>query len=120
MNTLADSIKSQIFHVLHKTERLFDAALFLSMKLSPQEQRPSCLRSHLEGSVIGVCVSPLQSAASPPLGFPPALLSPSPSIMLFPFLVILELSSKFISQRRLGMCKTHQPLSCAVCYVPVS
>lgn len=44
MNTLADSIKSQISHVLYKAERFFDATLFISMKIAPQEQ------NNLEGS----------------------------------------------------------------------
>ena len=38
MNTLADSIKSQIPHVLYKAESFFDATLFISMKIASQEQ----------------------------------------------------------------------------------
>lgn len=73
MNTLADSIKSQIPHVPYKAESFFDATLFSGMKIAPQEQ------NNLDGSMDLGSHSSFAISNITTLGFPslpPSFLPP--------------------------------------------
>lgn len=88
MTTLADSIKSQISHVLYKAERFLIVHCFISMKISPQELQLSCLLNNLEGSVdwgshFSFAVSntaTLGFPSLPPFSLSPVLLPFAPSV----------------------------------------
>lgn len=122
MNTLADSIKSLISHVLYKAERFLILHCFISVKISPQQPQLSCLLNNLEGSVdrgsqFSFAVTSTTTLGLPSL--PPFSLSP----ILLPFVPSMGAESCFLFwsylsfpplsslRRRLGVCKTHQCLA---------
>lgn len=106
MTALAGSLESQISHILCKAGRLFSSSIVHQQETVSREQQ------------VLVHLSLLQPVASPPSGSPPSLLSPSPALVLFPFLVILELPSSSSLQGGWEYGKRISPWHCAVCNVP--